>query len=109
LEEQIRPTTAEVYDLRATISILLQSCAFEAVECVRDALAAAHDTLVLIIAKGTLIANPHERRWAHVRITDRAFPVAFVAKTADGDAGLLAAHNEISEQPLAYIQKRIKS
>ena len=55
-------------------------------------LPAAHDALVLIIAKGAFVADADEGRGAHVAVADGAFAVAFVAEAADGDAGLLAAH-----------------
>ena len=38
LIEQICPGAAEVDDLRASVSILLEASTLEAVECVRDAL-----------------------------------------------------------------------
>jgi hypothetical protein len=38
LVEQIRPRTTQIYNLRATISVLFQTGAFEAVEGVGDAL-----------------------------------------------------------------------
>ena len=52
----------------------------------------AHDALVLVVAKGALVADADEGRGAHVAVADGAFAVAFVAEAADGDAGLLAAH-----------------
>jgi hypothetical protein len=95
LVEQVRPTAAQVYNLRTPVSVLLQARALEAVEGVADALAAAHDTLVLIVAEGALVADAHQRRRSDVRVADWTFAVALVAETADGDAGLLAAHYEI--------------
>lgn len=38
LVEQIGPRTTQIYNLRAAISVLFQTCAFEAVEGVRDSL-----------------------------------------------------------------------
>jgi hypothetical protein len=51
LEEQIRPRTSQVDNLRTPIPILLQTRALEAVESVADALAAAHDAFVLVVAE----------------------------------------------------------
>lgn len=96
LVEQIRPRTAQVDDLGTPVSILLQTRTFEAVECIRDALATAHDTLVLVVPKGALIADSHQGRRSHIRVADGAFAVAFVAESADGDACGLAAHDEIA-------------
>jgi len=86
LVEQIGPRTTQIDDLRTPIAILLKPRAFEAVEGVRDTLAAAHDTLVLVVTKGAFIAYSHESGWANVGVADWTFAVAFVAETADGDA-----------------------
>ena len=55
-------------------------------------LSAAHDALVLVVAKGAFVADTDEGRRAHIAVADGALAVALVAETADGDAGLLAAH-----------------
>ena len=96
LVEQIRPATSQVDNLRAAIPVLLQSRALEAVEGVRYTFAAADDTLVLVVAKGTFVADANKGRGANVRVADGAFAVALVAKAADGDTGLLAAHDEVA-------------
>jgi hypothetical protein len=49
-------------------------------------LAAAHDTLVLIVAERALVADSYESGWANVGVADWAFAVALVAEAADGDA-----------------------
>ena len=56
-------------------------------------LSAADDALVLVIPKAALVADAHQRRGPHVRIADRTLSVALVAEAAEGDAGLLPAHN----------------
>jgi hypothetical protein len=96
LVEQIGPTATQVDDLRASISVLLQARALEAVEGIADTLAAAHDALVLVVAKGALVADAHESGRSHVGVADGAFAVTFVAEPADADARLLAAHYEIA-------------
>lgn len=93
LVEQIRPTTSQVDNLRAPIPIFFQSCTLEAVECITDTFATANDTFVLVIAERTFVANPNEGCRSHVGIANRAFAVAFVAKTTDGDSGSLATHD----------------
>jgi hypothetical protein len=95
LVEQVGPRTSQIDDLRTAVAVFLQSCTFKTVECITDALTAAHDTLVLVVSEGALIADADEGGWAHVGIADGAFAVAFVAQAADGDAGLLAAHDQI--------------
>lgn len=59
-------------------------------------LAATNHTLILIISKAALVADANESGGPHVRVADGAFAVAFIAETPDGDAGLLAAHDEIT-------------
>lgn len=95
LKEQICPRRPQIDNLRTPIPILLQPRTLEAVERVTDALPAAHDALVLVVAKGALVADAHKGRGPHVRVADGALAVAFVAETADCDAGLLAAHYEV--------------
>lgn len=95
LVEQIRPRTSQIDNLRAAIAILLQTRTLEAVERVTDPLTTAHDALVLVVTKGALVADADQSRWTHVGIADGAFAIALVAEPADGDTGLLSAHNEI--------------
>jgi hypothetical protein len=95
LVEQICPRTAQVYDLRAPISVLFQSRALEAVESDGDSFTAADDALVLVIAEGALVANAHKRGGSHVGVAYGTFAVALVAEAADGDAACFAAHDEI--------------
>lgn len=95
LVEQVGPRAAQVDNLGAAVAVLLEARALEAVEGVGDALAAADDALVLVVAEAALVADAHERRGAHVRVADGALAVALVAEAADGDAGLLAAHDEV--------------
>ena len=95
LVEQIRPTTSQVDNLWTTISILFQSCTLEAVERVTDTFTTANDAFVLVIAERTFITDPNEGSRSHVGIANRAFAIAFVAKTTDGDSGSLATHDQI--------------
>lgn len=95
LKKQIRPRAPQINNLRTPIPILLKARALEAVERVADPFPAAHDALVLVVAERTLVADPDEGRRPHVGVADRAFAVAFVAQTADCDAGLFAAHYEV--------------
>lgn len=92
----IRPRAAQVDNLGTAVAILLEAGALEAVKGVRDALAAAHDALVLVVAEAALVADAHQRRRAHVRVAHGTLAVALVAEAADGNAGLFAAHDEIA-------------
>ncbi len=95
LIKQIRPTTAQIDNLGATIAILLEARALEAVEGVADALAAADDALVLVVAEGALVADARQRRRPHVRVAHGALAVALVAQSPDVDPRQLAAHHEV--------------
>ena len=97
LVEQIGSRTTQIYNLGTTVPVFLKPSAFKAVECVRDALATADNALVLVVSERAFVADAGERSRAHVRVAYGAFAVALVAETADGDAGLLAAHNKIAE------------
>lgn len=96
LVEQVGPGAAEVDNLGATVAVLFEARALEAVKGVRDALAAADDALVLVVSKRALVADADEGRGADVGVADGALAVTLVAEAADGDAGLLAAHYEIA-------------
>lgn len=65
---------------------------------IKTYLATADDAFVLIVAEAALITDPHERGRAHVGVAYGTFTIALVTETADGDAGLLAAHDEIADQ-----------
>ena len=95
-EAYISPRAAEVDDLGTPVAVLFEARALEAVKGVRYALAAAHDALVLVVAEAALVADADERRRAHVRVAHGALSVALVTEAADGDARLLAAHDEVS-------------
>ena len=92
LVEQVRPRTPQVDDLRASIPILLQPRALEAVECIAYPLAAADDAFVLVVAEAALVADAHQGCGPHVAVADGAFAVAFVAEAANCYARLLATH-----------------
>lgn len=91
----VRPGAAQVDDLGAAVAVLLEARALVAVEGVADPFPAADDALILVVSEAALVADAHERRGPHVRVADGALAVALVAEAPDGDAGLLAAHDEI--------------
>ncbi|KAJ3532905.1 hypothetical protein NM208_g8222 [Fusarium decemcellulare] len=84
--------------VKATAGMGVKASALEAIEGIRNALTAAHDTLVLVVAEATLVADSDKRRRSYVGIAYGAFAVALVAEAADGDASLLAAHDKIAEK-----------
>lgn len=79
LIKQIRPRAPQIDNLRTPVAILLQPCTLEAVKRVGNALAAADDALVLVVAEGALVAYAHEGGRAHVRVAHRTLAVALVA------------------------------
>jgi hypothetical protein len=92
LVKQICPRTPQVYNLRTSIPIFLQSSTLKAIERIRNALATANDAFVLVITKGAFVTDTGEGGGAHIGVTYRAFSVAFVAEAADGYTSLFAAH-----------------
>lgn len=90
--KQISPRTPQVDNLWAPVPVLFEAGALEAVEGVRDALTAADDALVLVVAEGALVADADEGGGSDVGVADGALAVALVAEAADGYAGLFAAH-----------------
>lgn len=96
LTKQIGPRATQIDNFGTSITVLLQTRALEAVECVRDSLSTAHDALVLVVSKRALVTYPYESGRSNVGIADRAFAIAFVAEAADGYAGLLAAHYQVA-------------
>ena len=92
LVKQIRPRAAQIDNLWAPIPILFQSRTLKTVERIADPLPTAHDTLVLVVAKGALVTDAGQGRGTHVGVADGTFAVAFVAQAPDVDAGQFAAH-----------------
>ena len=60
-------------------------------------LATAYDALVLIVSEGAFVADSGKRGRTDVAVANWTLPVTFVAEASDGNACLLAAHNQITE------------
>ena len=95
LIKQVRPRASQIDDLRTPVPVLFQPCTFKAVKRIADPFATAHDTLVLIIAEGALVADAREGGGSHVGVADGTFAVTFVAQAADFDARHFAAHDQV--------------
>ena len=95
LIKQIGPRTPQIHNLRTPIAILLEPRTLGTVEGIADALAAAHDAFVGVVAETAFVADAGEGRGAHVAVADGAFAVAFVAEAREGDAGGFAAGEEV--------------
>ena len=83
LVKQICPRRAQIDNLRTSVAILLKSSALKAVECVADSFSATNYALVLIVAKGALIADSNKSGRPYVGVADRAFAVALIAEPAE--------------------------
>lgn len=95
LVEQICSRRSQVYNLWAPVAVLLQLRAFVTIVTVGYPFATADDALVLVVSEGTFVADTRKSGRADIAVTHGAFAIAFIAETSDGDAGLLAAHDEI--------------
>ena len=97
LVEQVRPRATQVNNLGTPIPIFLQSCTFEAVECVRNSLTTTYYTFVLVVAERAFVTDPDQCCRPDVGVAHRAFAVALVAKPADRNAGLFSAHDQVTD------------
>ena len=92
LVKQICPGTPQIDNLGTAIPILFETGTLKTVKSITDPFAAAHDTLVLVVAEGTFIADSDQSGGADVGVADGTFAVAFVADAADRDARLFPTH-----------------
>ncbi|KAF5615547.1 peroxin 26 [Fusarium sp. NRRL 52700] len=90
----------KVYNLRTSIAILFKASTFKTVERVRDALTAAHNAFILVVAEATFVTNAHERRGPNVGVTNWAFAIALITETTNSNTGLFATHNKIAARQL---------
>jgi len=58
----------------------------------------AHNAFVLIVSERAFIADSHQGSGSDVTIAHWTFAVAFITEAANGDSGLLAAHDKISRE-----------
>jgi len=86
---------AKVDNFGTPISILLLLAALATVIRIGDARPTADHASTLVRAVVTLVTNPYQSCGSNVTVADYTFAIAFLAKSADGNAGLLAAHDEI--------------
>jgi len=95
LVKQIRPRTAQIHNLGTAVAILLEPGALGTVEGVADALAAADDAFIGVVAETAFVADAGQSGGADVAVADGAFAVAFVAEARERDAGGFAAGQEV--------------
>ena len=93
--EEIRLSTPKVDNLGTTISVFLLLRTLFAVVSIRDPNPSAYSTPALERPVVAFVANTHQSAGTHVRITNHAFPVAFLTQSSDGNAGLFPAHDQI--------------
>ena len=95
LVEQICLGTPQVHNLWAPVPVLLQLCALLAVVRVRYSDTSADDTAPLIRTIVALVTNAHQGARPDIRVANDALAIALLTKTADGDARLFSAHDQI--------------
>ncbi len=93
--KQISLRRSQVHDLRTPIPVLFHLRAFSTIIGIGNPRTAANHAPPLVGPIIALVADSNEGTGPHIRITDDAFAVAFFAEPADGDARLLAAHDEV--------------
>ncbi len=93
--EQVRLRATQVDDLGTSVPVLLLHGALLAVVGVGDAGAAADNAAPLVAPVVALVADTHQRAWAHVGVANDAATVALLTKATDGHAGLLAAEDQV--------------
>ena len=95
LVKQVRLRAAQIDDLRAPISVLFHLCAFSTIIGIGNPRTAANHAPPLIRPIIALVADSNEGTGSDIRIAHHTFAVAFFAEAPDGDARLLAAHDEV--------------
>ena len=95
LIEVVRPRSPDVDDLWAPITVTLLKYAAAAVVCISNALASADNALPLSRAEIALVTDSNLTVWAHVGVTYRTAPFAFLAQSPDSRSRLLPAHHQI--------------
>lgn len=70
-------------------------------EVIATYLATTYYTLVLIVSEAAFIADAYESSGPNVGIANWAFSITLVTETADSNARLFAAHNQIPRLLLA--------
>ena len=95
LIEQVRLRASQIDDFRAPIPVLFHLRALSTIIGIRNTRTAANHAPPLVAPVVALVADSNEGTGPDVRVADHTFAVAFFAEAPDGDARLLAAHNEV--------------
>lgn len=74
--KQVLAGGTQIDNLWTTISIIFQTCAFEAIKSITDALLPTDETLVSIVSERALVTRPDERCGPHVRVANNTLAVA---------------------------------
>lgn len=93
--KEIRPAGTQIDNLRAPISVFLETRALGAIIRVRYAGGTTDDASAAVGAKVAFIAYSHQSFWPHVRIANWTFTIALFTETTDCDSWLAPAHNQI--------------
>jgi len=95
LIEQISFCTAQVDNLRASISVFLLNCTLLAVICITDSRPTADNTTPLVGAIIAFIADTNQGAGSHIGITDYTFSITLLTETANSNARLFSTEDEI--------------
>ena len=95
LVKQISLRASQIDDLRTPIPVLFHLRTFSAIVRITNPRTAANHAPPLVGPVVALVADSNEGTGPHIRVADDAFTVALLAEAPDGDAGLLAAHDEV--------------
>lgn len=77
--KQIFTAGTQIDNLRTPITVVFQTCAFEAVERITDAFLTTDEAFIAVVSERAFVACSHECRGANVRVANDAFAIAFRA------------------------------
>ena len=95
LIKQIGPGRTQIHNLWASITIFFTLATLLAVEGIRNPSTSTNDTPALITPIVALITNASQLTGPDIRVADYTLAITLLTEPPDGDATLLAAHDEI--------------
>lgn len=93
--EQIGSGRTQIHNLWASIAIFFDLATLLAVEGIRNPSTSTNDTPALITPIVALITNASQLTGPYIRVADYTLAITLLTEPANGDATLLAAHDEI--------------
>lgn len=95
LIKQIGSGRTQIHNLWASIAIFFDLATLLAVEGIRNPSTSTNDTPALITPIVALITNASQLTGPYIRVADYTLAITLLTEPPDGDATLLAAHDEI--------------